>query len=70
MEEEVVEVPQNVTMNKKSSGHNCNACEKNFRKSQDLDKHMDAKHSEKQCTYCDKVCNNEAELIKHHQNVY
>ena len=66
MEEEVVEVPQNATMNKKSSGHKCNACDKTCRKTQDLDKHIDAKHSEKQCSYCDEICDNEAELIKHH----
>ena len=66
MEDEVVEVPKTVTMNKESAGHHCNACEKTFRKTQDLDKHMDAKHNEKQCSYCDTVCDNETELIKHH----
>ena len=38
---------------KKQTEHKCNACDKNFRQSQDLDKHMDARHSEKQCTYCE-----------------
>ena len=64
--DEVVEVPQHIDMNKQQDDHTCNACDKTFRKSQDLDKHMDAKHSEKQCTYCDKVCENDSELVKHH----
>ena len=53
-------------MNKELSGHSCNACNKTFRKSSDLHKHMDAKHSENLCNYCDTVCDNEAAQIKHH----
>ena len=28
---------------------------------------MDAKHTKKQCTYCDEILNNEHELVKHHK---
>ena len=28
---------------------------------------MDAKHTEKQCTYCGKTCTNGQELVKHHK---
>ena len=44
---EVEEVPQNTIMNKELTGHQCNACDKRFRKSNDLDNHIDAKHTEK-----------------------
>ena len=64
--DEVIEVPQHITMNKHQNENKCNACDKTFRNSQDLDKHMDSKHSEKQCTYCDKMCENPTELVKHH----
>ena len=67
MGDEVVEVPQDVSMNKKDQlDTNVMPVTKNFRKNQDLDKHMEAKHSEKQCSYCDRMCDNEEELIKHH----
>ena len=63
----MVEVPQSNTMRKHSTDNKCNACDKRFRKSQDLDKHMDDKHTEKQCTFCDTTCDNKAELVKHHR---
>ena len=44
--DEVVEVPQHIIMNKQQNEHKCNACDKTFRKMQDLDKHLDSKHSE------------------------
>ena len=28
---------------------------------------MDDKHTEKQCTYCDKICNDSQELVEHHK---
>ena len=57
--DEVVVIPPKDTMSETLTEHRCNACDKTFRKSHDLDKHMDAKHCEKQCTYCDKVCESE-----------
>ena len=48
--------------------HECNACNKMFKESQDLERHIAAKHEEKQCTYCDTTCSNEEELEKHLNN--
>ena len=48
--------------------HECNACNKMFKESQDLERHIAAKHEEKQCIYCDKTCSNEEELGKHLNN--
>ena len=62
---EIEELPQLITMHKEATGHNCNACNKSFRRSEDLDKHIADKHEEKQCLYCDKMCRNEADLVKH-----
>ena len=45
--------------------HECNACDKMFKESEDLERHIAAKHEEKECTYCDKTCSNEQELVKH-----
>ena len=45
--------------------HQCNACEKLFKESQDLERHITAKHEEKQCTYCDTTCSNEEESTRH-----
>ena len=64
-EDEIVVVQQTVGMNKQSTGHQCNACDKSFRKSQDLERHMDAKHAEKPCSYCDKILASDEELVKH-----
>ena len=50
-----------------SQANNCNACDKIFNSEDNLEKHMDAKHTEKQCTYCDEILNNEQELVKHHK---
>ena len=65
---DVVEVPPpSVTMNNKTNVQKCNACDKSFRTSADLENHINSKHTQKTCIYCDKVCNNEVELIKHHK---
>ena len=65
---EVVEVnPPSVTMNNDINVQKCNACDKRFRTSSALENHINSKHTEKTCLYCDKVCNNEVELIKHHK---
>ena len=55
-------------MNKETSVDKCNAYGKSFRTNNDLDKHVDAKHTEKTCTYCDKICSNELDLIRHHED--
>ena len=47
--------------------NNCNACNKNFRTSHDLERHIESKHNENKCTYCEKVFNGERELTKHHK---
>ena len=63
-----VEIEQVVTMNKETSGNKCNACGNSFRTNHDLDKHVNSKHTEKTCTYCDKVCKNEQDLVRHHKD--
>ena len=40
---------------------------KNFRASNDLEKHIEAKHTEKQCVYCEKDFRSEEALNKHHK---
>ena len=66
---QVVEVnPPSVSMNNDTNAQKCNACDKRFRSSSDLENHINSKHTEKICIYCDKVCNNEVELIKHHKD--
>ena len=63
---EVEVIEPNVTLGQESQFHQCNACNKMFKESDDLERHITAKHEEKQCTYCDKICSNEQELVKHH----
>ena len=53
------------TMNK-VSGNKCTACDRTFKTNQDLENHMNAKHSLKQCVLCDKVCASETDLVRHH----
>ena len=63
-----VEPPaSNVTMNKETNFHNCNACNKNFKDESGLESHIRAKHTEVQCTYCDKMCDNKVKLVEHHK---
>ena len=50
-----------------ASSHKCQACNSNFRKSDDLENHIDAKHTEKSCVYCETVFSSESFLIKHHK---
>ena len=67
-EPEVVEVadnPARVAMDKDSQGHVCNACERVFTHSKDLDRHIDAKHSPARCAFCDEEFSNQKELEKH-----
>ena len=61
-----VTVVSTVNMNKSSTGNKCTACDKSFRANQDFERHMNAKHGQKQCVLCDKIFPNETELVKHH----
>ena len=56
-EEEVEEVSIELaaTMNKETSGNKCNACDKSYKTNKDLDNHVEVKHTEKTCSYCDKI---------------
>ena len=67
--EDVAEVVEDVTevvrMDKVTKYHTCNACDKNFKTSQDLENHVGSKHVEKECDYCEKRFRNEHELGKH-----
>ena len=47
--------------------HRCTACDKNFRASNDLEKHIEAKHTEMPCVYCEKNFRSEEALKKHHK---
>ena len=42
-------------INKTTTGHTCAACEKTFGSNRTLEKHMDDKHQEADCPFCDKV---------------
>ena len=63
---EVELIEPSVALSNESQFHTCNACNKIFKESEDLERHIAAKHDEKVCTYCDKRCSNEQELVKHH----
>ena len=64
----VQEVTESVVrMNNDENNHTCNACNKQFRTSQDLENHVQSKHVEKKCDYCENVFANESELGKHHK---
>ena len=66
--EEIEVNPPILVMSNDTNAQECNACDKKFRKSSDLENHFSSKHTEKICIYCDKVCDNEVELIKHHKD--
>ena len=71
-DEEVPDEVEDVTepvvrMNKDKNNHTCNACNKKFRTSQNLENHVQSKHVEKKCDYCENVFENEHELAKHHE---
>ena len=46
--------------------HECNACNRKFKTNPDLERHIQAKHTEYSCTYCDKLFSSEAALARHH----
>ena len=58
-EEAEIQVTARVDMTKDVSGNKCTACDKVFNKNQDLERHMNAKHSEQQCIMCEKSCSSE-----------
>ena len=62
---ELVEDPANVHMNKESQQQVCNACEKTFKTSQDLDNHIEAKHSPAKCAFCEVEFSSQQQLQKH-----
>ena len=62
-EVEIVE-RQSVLMNIETQDHRCNACNKEFSNSRNLNNHIDAKHNEKVCVFCEKVFTNEQQLLK------
>ena len=65
---EVEDVPETVVrMNNDRNNHECNACNKKFRTSQNLENHMESKHVEKKCDYCENMFINEHQLSKHHE---
>ena len=43
-----------IVMSRESTEHRCQACDKNFNKPADLDRHMDDKHTESECHMCNK----------------
>ena len=63
--EVIVEEPEQILMNRDNHEHKCNACDKGFSTSHDLDNHMEAKHNQQVCVFCEKVCANEQHLRKH-----
>ena len=65
--EEVEVIEPIETFRQVSRANNCNACDKVFNSGDNLEKHMEAKHTEKQCIYCDEILTNEQELVKHHK---
>ena len=63
---EIVELEKSrVSMNKDSQKHKCNACDKAFKQTSDLERHMDAKHGQEVCTFCEKTFNSKKQLEGH-----
>ena len=52
-------------MNKDTQDHRCNACDRAFATSQDLNNHIEAKHNQQVCVFCEKVCTNDQQLKRH-----
>ena len=50
-----------------NTNHKCNACDKIIRKSQHLERHVEVKHEDKECTYCGKLFTSKQVLVKHHK---
>ena len=56
-----------ITLTKETATNKCNACNKVFKTNTNLESHIEAKHSEKKCIYCDLVCDSEDDLVEHHK---
>ena len=55
-------------MNREQNRHVCNACDRTFKTSQDLDRHMEAKHSLAKCAFCEDEFTSQGLLKKHIDN--
>ena len=55
-----------ITVTNETVSNKCNACNKIFKTNQNLENHIEAVHSEKQCNYCNLTCSNEKDLVEHH----
>ena len=55
----------NVLMNKESLDNKCHACNNSFMTSNQLEKHIQAKHTQKVCNFCEDELPNAKELRKH-----
>ena len=64
---EVEVVESSPDMNKETAGHKCQECDKSFRRSTDLENHVQGNHTEQTCLYCENIVNNEQELVEHHK---
>ena len=56
---------QTVDMRNDITGHKCNACDRLFKASGDLDKHMRDKHEEYACNMCNKKFNSSKQAQEH-----
>ena len=59
------EVTERVDMSKDSTEHRCQACDKKFNASADLDRHMNDKHTESECHMCEKKFSSRKECKDH-----
>ena len=59
------EYSQRVDMRKDVTGHKCIACDRLFKASSDLDRHMRDKHEEHACTMCNKKFNSSMQAEEH-----
>ena len=56
---------QGFNMSKETSGHKCNACDRIFKASSDLDRHMRDKHEEHDCIMCNKKFHSTKQAHEH-----
>ena len=56
---------ERVTMNKNSTEHICQACDKKFNAGGDLDRHMQDKHTESECPMCEKKFTSKKQANEH-----
>ena len=58
----------NTILNKISSGHTCTACDFFFASYRALEKHMDHKHHESECPFCNQIFPSRHDVRKHVNN--